>query len=117
VNNAILAAARRARVFQRTELLDPFSSPPDWQSALREYQERRPRPPPSTVIAVHPSTDASEILRRFLAEDDHRRLVERDRKRRWRAARSSEQVGRDRARDRQWRRIKRAGRRSAPSAG
>ena len=101
MNNAIIAATRRARLFERAELLDPFSAPPVWQSALSAYQERRPRPPPGTVIAMHPSTDASEILRRFLAEDDHRRLVEADRKRRWRARRSADQVASYRARDRE----------------
>jgi hypothetical protein len=111
VNNTIIAATRRARTFQRTELLDPFGSPPAWQSALSQYQERRP--PPGTVIAVHPSTDSAAILQRVLNEDDHRRAVEAARKRRWRARRSPEQVGRDRARDRDWRRVQRAGRRSA----
>jgi hypothetical protein len=119
VNNAIRirAATRRARAFQAAERINPFGSPPDWQSALHEYRQRTPRPPPGTVIAIHTSTDGPAVLRRILGEDDRWRAIEADRKRRWRAARSPEQVDRDRTRDRDWRRIKRAGRRSAPSAG
>jgi hypothetical protein len=116
MDNAIIAAERRSRAFQRAEI-DPFSAPAPWRSALHEYRQRTPRPPPGTVIAVHPSTDASAILRRVLAEGDHRRAVETARKRQWRAARTPEQVGRDRARDKDWRRLRRAGRRAAASAG
>ena len=52
MNNAILAATRRARIFQRAETINPFSAPPAWQSALCKYQDRKPRPPPGTVIAI-----------------------------------------------------------------
>jgi hypothetical protein len=113
MTNAILAATRRARVFERTERLDPFSAPIAQRSALHEYCQRQPRPPPGKVIAVHPSTDASAVLRRVLGEDDHRRLVERERKRKWRARRSPDQVAGYRARDREAARR----RRSPPSAG
>ena len=112
----IHAALHRARAFHRAEI-DPFRSPPDWQSALRKYQERRPPPTPGTVIAVHPSTDGPAVLKRVLSEGDQQRAIEAERKRKWRAARSPEQVSRDRARDRDWRRLRRAGRRAAASAG
>jgi hypothetical protein len=115
VNNAIIAAARRARVLQSAETINPFDSPPAWRSALREHQERKPRPPPGTTIAIHAGTDASAILKRILGEDDRRRAVGADRKRRWRAARSADQVGRDRVRDREAARRRRA--QSPPFAG
>jgi hypothetical protein len=112
-------AIQQARAFRgRADTFDiSLGSPAAQRSALREYQARKPLPRPGTVIAVHPSTDSPAVLRRVLGENDRRRTVERERKRRWRAARSPEQVGRDRARDRDWRRVRRAGRRSAPSAG
>jgi hypothetical protein len=115
MDNAIIAALHRARVFERAEPINPFNAPPDWQSALSTYRDCQPTRPLGQTIAVHPSTDASAILQRVLAEGDHKRLVERVRKQKWRARRSPEQVGRDRTRDREWRRIKRAGRRSAAS--
>jgi hypothetical protein len=116
VNNAILAATRRARTFERAEAINPFSSPPPWRAALREYQERQPPRPPGKVVAIHTSTDGAAVLRRVFSqpsEDDRRRAVEAARKRRWRAARSSEQVAAYRSRDREAARR----RRSAPSAG
>jgi hypothetical protein len=42
-------------------------SPPAWQSALREYQERKPRRRPSNAIAIHESTDGPAILRRVFS--------------------------------------------------
>jgi hypothetical protein len=117
VNNAIIAATRRARIFQAAETINPFDAPSVGRSALHEFRQRRPRPRPGTTVAIHDSTNGTAVLQRVFSEpdmDDQRRAVERDRKRRWRAARSLEQVGRDRTRDRDWRRIKRAGRRSAP---
>jgi hypothetical protein len=116
VNNAIRirAAVHRARIFQTAGAINPFDSPPHWQSALHAYQERRPRPPPGTVIAVHPATNGPAVLQRILGEGDRQRADEAARKRRWRAARSPEQVDGYRARDREAARRKRAGRRSGP---
>ena len=48
----------RARAFREG------GPPPAWQSALREYQERKPRRRPSKAIAIHDSTDGPAILRR-----------------------------------------------------
>jgi hypothetical protein len=96
-------AIQQARAFRgRVDTFDiSLGSPPDWRSALREYQDRKPRPPPGTTVAVHESTDASAILRRILGDDDRRRALEAARKRRWRAARSPEAVASYRARDRE----------------
>ena len=88
---------RTQPVSDPTELFDPFSSPP-----------------PGTVIAVHPTTNAAAILKRILDDADQRRAVERVRKRRWRAARSPEQIANYRARDRE---AARRRRQSPPSAG
>jgi hypothetical protein len=61
-------ARHRARAF-RVDTFDlSFGSPPDWQSALREYRERQPRRPPSKAIAIHESTDGPAILRRVFSE-------------------------------------------------
>jgi hypothetical protein len=63
-------ARHRARAFREgAETFDlSFGSPPAWQSALREYQERKPRRPPSKTIAIHESTDSPAILRRVFSE-------------------------------------------------
>ena len=63
-------ARHRARAFREgAETFDlSFGSPPAWQSALREYQERKPRRPPSKTIAIHESTDGPAILRRVFSE-------------------------------------------------
>ena len=60
----------RARAFREgAETFDlSFGSPPAWQSALREYQERKPRRPPSKAIAINESTDGPAILRRVFSE-------------------------------------------------
>jgi hypothetical protein len=109
----ISAAGRRARIFEgRTETLDPFNAPIAQRSALSAYLDRKPPRSPA-AIEINPSTDGPAILRRVLGEDDHRRAIERDRKRRWRARRSPDQVDRDRALDREAARRRRAGRRSA----
>jgi hypothetical protein len=69
---------------------------------LREWHERKLRRPASR-IAVHPDSGGPAIVRRVLAEpivdpgeDDEaeHRHYERDRKARWRAARSDEQRAR-----------------------
>jgi hypothetical protein len=59
-----------ARAFREgAETFDlSFGSPPAWQSALREYQERKPRRPPSKAIAIDESTDGPAILRRVFSE-------------------------------------------------
>jgi hypothetical protein len=62
MNNAIIAATRRARVFERAEPINPFDSPPAQRSALHEYYRRQPPRPPGTVIAAHPATDSTAIL-------------------------------------------------------
>ena len=49
---------------------------------------------------MHPSTDGPVILRRVLGEDDRRRAGERDSKRKWRTAKSPDQIARYRARGR-----------------
>jgi hypothetical protein len=63
-------ARHRARAFREgAETFDlSFGSPPAWQSALREYQERKPRRPPSKAIAINESTDGPAILRRVFSE-------------------------------------------------
>jgi hypothetical protein len=43
-------------------------SPPAWQSALRAYQERKPRRPPSKAIAINENTDGPAILLRVFSE-------------------------------------------------
>jgi hypothetical protein len=104
----------RDRLIRAADTINPFDAPPGWQSALHEYRQRTPPPPPGTVIAIHDSTDGPAILKRVLGEDDRRRTVERERKRRWRAARSPGQIASCQARDRK---AARRRRRSAPSAG
>ena len=52
----------RARAFREG------GPPPAWQSALREYQERKPRRRPSKAISIHESTDGPAILRRVFSE-------------------------------------------------
>ena len=61
-------ASHRARAFRADTFDLSFGSPPDWQSALREYRERQPRRPPSKAIAIHESTDGPAILRRVFSE-------------------------------------------------
>ena len=62
-------ARHRARAFrERAETFDLSLGPPAWQSALREYRERKPRRPPSKAIAIHESTDGPAILRRVFSE-------------------------------------------------
>jgi hypothetical protein len=95
------AAARRARALQTAGAINPFDSPPHWQSALHEYRQRTPRPPPGKVIAVHPATDSAAILRRILGEGDRQRAIEAERKRKWRSRRSPEAVASYRDRDRE----------------
>jgi hypothetical protein len=58
----------RARAFREgAETFDlSFGSPPVWP--LREYQERKPRRPPSKTIAIHESTDGPAILGRVFSE-------------------------------------------------
>jgi hypothetical protein len=113
----IRAAAYRARAFETAGTINPFDAPTAQRSALHEYRQRTPRPPPGTTVAIHATTDGPAILQRVLGEDDRRRLVERVRKQKWRARRSPDQIANYRERDREWRRDKRAGRRLPPSAG
>jgi hypothetical protein len=108
----IRAALHRARAFQRADSVNPFDSPPPWRAALSQYRERAPSRSPA-AIEINPSTDGPAILRRVLGEDVQRRALETEWKRRWRAHRSPEQVSRDRARDREAARRRRAGRQSA----
>jgi hypothetical protein len=61
-------AKHRARTFQADTFDLSFGSPPAWQSALREYRERKSRRPPSKTIAIHESTDGPAILRRVFSE-------------------------------------------------
>jgi hypothetical protein len=63
-------ARHRARAFREgAETFDlSFGSPPAWQSALREYQERKPQRPPSKAIAINETTDGPAILRRVFSE-------------------------------------------------
>jgi hypothetical protein len=112
-------AIQQARAFRgRADTFDiSLGSPPAWQSALRTYLDRKPRPRPGTTVAICDSTDSSAVLRRFFDDAGRQRTVERDRKRKWRARRSPDQIDRYRARDREAARRRRAGRRSPPSAG
>jgi hypothetical protein len=63
-------ATQRARAFRaRAETFDlSLGSPPAWQSALREYRERKPRRPPGKAVAIHENTDGPAILRRVFSE-------------------------------------------------
>jgi len=61
-------ARHRARAFRADTFDLSFGSPPAWQSALREYRERKPQQPPSKAIAIHESTDGPAILRRVFSE-------------------------------------------------
>ena len=61
-----MSSTRVAR--HRTRAFREGGSPLAWQSALREYHERKPRRPPSKAIAIHQSTDGPAILRRVFSE-------------------------------------------------
>jgi hypothetical protein len=96
-----LAAQRRAKAIRDATngaAGGPLGDPPELErSGLFEYLTREP-PRPRGRIPVHPSTDGAAILRRVLGEPVNgtpeaagRKAdpasYERDRKRRWRAAR------------------------------
>jgi hypothetical protein len=96
------AAIHRARAFRsKADAFDISLGSPPHGKALRAYQDRKPPRAPGATIAICANTDGPTVLRRVLGEDDHRRAIERERKRQWRAARSPDQIASYRARGRE----------------